>query len=191
MNRPERLNALTYGLVEDLHTALDFVDSQHEIRALIIGSRSRFLRGLDLTGSANSGTEDFGEQQQGMAVQQHIAELVHHISDTRQPIIAAINGAAAGGDLPLHALAILDTAVLSKFGTAFVPGNFRMRHWSQLMLPRLIGASRELMLTGRVIDSDEANRIGLVSNVTADEDLASTCLAVAREIREIALSASG
>ena len=56
------------------------------------------------------------------------------------------------------------------------------------MLPRLIGARFwELMLTGRVIDSDEANRIGLVSNVTADEDLASTCLAVAREIREIAL----
>ena len=52
------------------------------------------------------------------------------------------------------------------------------------MLPRLIGASRawELMLTGRVIDSEEANRIGLVSNVVADIDLPEQCLSVAREI---------
>ena len=49
MNRPERLNALTYGLVEDLHAALDFVDSQHEIRALIITGAGRgFCAGLDI-----------------------------------------------------------------------------------------------------------------------------------------------
>ena len=188
MNRPERLNALTYGLVEDLHTALDFVDSEHEIRALIITGAGRgFCAGLDLTGFGKiPGTEDFGEQQQGMAVQQHIAELVHHMRDTRQPIIAAINGAAAGGGFAIACASdIRYCGASAKFGTAFVRlGISGCDIGVSWMLPRLIGASRawELMLTGRVIDSDEANRIGLVSNVTADEDLASTCLAVAREI---------
>ena len=98
LNRPERLNAMTYGLVNDLHGALDAVDNDHAIRAVILtGSGRGFCAGLDLTGFGKiPGTEEFGEQQQGMAVQQYIAELVHHMRDVRQPIIAGVNGAAAG-----------------------------------------------------------------------------------------------
>jgi|TARA_Y100001970_G_scaffold294171_1_gene447915 enoyl-CoA hydratase len=188
MNRPERLNALTLGLVDDLHSALDFVDNDQEIRALIITGAGRgFCAGLDLTGFGKiPGTEDFGEQQQGMAIQQHIAELVHHMRDTRQPIIAAINGAAAGGGFAIACASdIRYCGASAKFGTAFVRlGISGCDIGVSWMLPRLIGASRawELMLTGRVVDSAEANRIGLVSNVTTDEELASTCLSVAQEI---------
>ena len=129
MNRPERLNALTYGLVEDLHTALDFVDSQHEIRALIITGAGRgFCAGLDLTGFGKFLAPKILVSNSRAWRQQHIAELVHHMRDTRQPIIAAINGAVAGGDLS-DALAILDTAVLQlNLVRHSSDWNFRMRY---------------------------------------------------------------
>ena len=188
LNRPERLNAMTYGLVNDLHAALDSIDQDHTIRAVILTGAGRgFCAGLDLTGFGQiPGTEEFGEQQQGMAVQQYIAELVHHMRDIRQPIIAGVNGAAAGGGFALACASdVRYCASSAKFGTAFVRlGISGCDIGVSWMLPRLIGASRawELMLTGRVIDSHEANRIGLVSNVVADEDLPEQCLSGAREI---------
>ena len=83
LNRPERLNAMTYGLVTDLHGALDAIDNDHSTRAIILTGAGRgFCAGLDLTGFGKiPGTEEFGEQQQGMAVQQYIAELVHHMRE--------------------------------------------------------------------------------------------------------------
>jgi enoyl-CoA hydratase len=188
LNRPERLNALTYGLVSDLHEALDLVDGNHDIRSVIITGAGRgFCAGLDLTGFGTvPGTEGFGQQQAGMAVQQYIAELVHHMRDVRQPIISAINGAAAGGGFAIACASdVRYSAASAKFGTAFVRlGISGCDIGVSWMLPRLIGASRawELLLTGRVFDAEEANRIGLVSNVVADEDLMDTCLAVSAEI---------
>ena len=188
LNRPERLNAMTHGLVTDLHEALDFFDSSHSVRVLILTGAGRgFCAGLDLTGFGKiPGTESFGEQQQGMAVQQHIAELVHHMRDVRQPIIAAVNGAAAGGGFALACASdVRYCGASAKFGTAFVRlGISGCDIGVSWMLPRLIGASRawELMLTGRVIDAEEANRIGLVSNVVSDADLQDKCLTIAREI---------
>ena len=188
LNMPERLNAMTYGLVADLHAALDDIDNDHSTRVVILTGAGRgFCAGLDLTGFGKiPGTEEFGEQQQGMAVQQYIAELVHRMRDVRQPIIAGVNGAAAGGGFALACASdVRYCGASAKFGTAFVRlGISGCDIGVSWMLPRLIGASRawELMLTGRVIDAQEANRIGLVTNVVADEDLAEKCLSVAREI---------
>ena len=141
--------------------------------------------GIDF-GSRGVGTEEFGEQQKGMAIQQYIADLVHHMRDVRQPIIAAINGAAAGGGFAIACASdIRYCGQSAKFGTAFVRlGISGCDIGVSWMLPRLIGASRawELMLTGRVFDASEANRIGLVSNVVSDDELLKTALTVAREI---------
>jgi len=188
LNRPERLNAMTYGLITDLHEAFDLIDGAHSVRAVILTGAGRgFCAGLDLTGFGKiPGTESFGEQQQGMAIQQHIADLVHHMRDVRQPIIAAINGASAGGGFALACASdVRYCGSSAKFGTAFVRlGISGCDIGVSWMLPRLIGASRawELMLTGRVIDAEEANRIGLVSNVVADDELQDKCLSVAKEI---------
>ena len=186
--RPESLNALTYELVKELHEVLDQVDQDHDVRAIIItGSGRGFCDGLDLKGFGQvPGTEEFGEQQKGMAIQQYIADLVHHMRDVRQPIIAAINGAAAGGGFAIACASdIRYCGQSAKFGTAFVRlGISGCDIGVSWMLPRLIGASRawELMLTGRVFDASEANRIGLVSNVVSDDELLKTALTVAREI---------
>ncbi|MCY3947583.1 MAG: enoyl-CoA hydratase-related protein [Acidimicrobiaceae bacterium] len=187
-NRPERLNAITHGLVSELHDALSAVDNDHDTRAIVLTGAGRgFCAGLDLTGYGTvPGTEDHGDPQRGMAVQQGIAELVHHMRDVRQPIIAAINGAAAGGGFAIACASdVRYCAETAKFGTAFVRlGISGCDIGVSWMLPRLIGASRawELLLTGRVFDAAEADRIGLVSAVAPDEDLMDTCLGVAAEI---------
>lgn len=188
LNRPDRLNALTRELVDDMHSALDAVDADHSCRAVILtGAGKGFCAGLDLNGFGTiPGTEDFGRPQQGMAVQQHIAEVVHHLRAVRQPVIAAINGAAAGGGLA-WALAcdIRYGAESAKYGTAFIRlGISGCDMGVSWLLPRLIGASRawELILTGRVIDAAEADRLGIVSRTVPDDELMDSVLAVASEI---------
>ena len=188
LNRPDRLNALTRELVDDMHAALDVVDADHTCRAVILTGAGRgFCAGLDLNGFGTiPGTEDLGRPQQGMAVQQHIAEVVHHLRAVRQPVIAAINGAAAGGGLAWALAAdIRYGAASAKYGTAFIRlGLSGCDMGVSWLLPRLIGASRawELILTGRVIDSAEADRLGIVSRTVPDAELMDTCLAVADEI---------
>lgn len=188
LNRPEQLNALTRELVDEMHVALDAVDADHSCRAVILTGAGRgFCAGLDLNGfGIVPGTEEFGRAQRGMATQQLIAEVVHHLRAVRQPVIAAINGAAAGGGLAWSlACDIRYCADSAKFGTAFIRlGLSGCDMGVSWLLPRLIGASRawELILTGRVVDAAEADRIGIVSRSVPDDELMDRCLEVAGEI---------
>jgi len=188
MNRPDRLNALTLELVDEMHAALDAVHADHDCRVVILTGAGRgFSAGLDLNGfGVIPGTEDLGGPQRMLAVQQHIAAVVHHIRGIRQPVIAAINGPAAGGAYAWScACDIRYCSSSARFATAFVrlgiSGCDMGISWT---LPRLIGASRawELILTGRVIDAAEAERLGIVSRSVPDDDLIDTVLAVAAEI---------
>jgi enoyl-CoA hydratase len=189
LNRPEKLNALTYDLVSELHAALDGVDRDQNCRVVVVTGAGRgFCAGLDLGGFGTvPGTEDLGKPQQGMAVQQYIATLVPRMRDTRQPIIAAINGPCAGGGLAI-ALAsdIRICAESARFGTAFVRlGLSGCDIGVSWLLPRLIGASRawELLLTGRIFDSAEADRLGLVAQRVPDAELGATALVHAERIK--------
>ena len=188
LHRPERLNSLTRELVDEMLDALDAVDADHDCRAVILtGAGAGFCAGLDLNGFGQiPGTEGLGRPQQGMAVQQHIADVVHRLRGVRQPVIAAVNGAAAGGGMA-WALAcdIRYCAESAKFGTAFIRlGLSGCDMGVSWLLPRLIGASRawELILTGRVIDAAEADRLGIVSRAVPDDELMDRCLSVAAEI---------
>ncbi len=188
LNRPERLNALSQELVQELHTAFDAIKADHDCRVVILTGAGRgFCAGLDLNGFGTiPGTEDQGRPQQGMATQQFIATLVPHLRSLRQPVVAAVNGAAAGGGFAL-ALAS-DVRICSrsaKFGTAFVRlGISGCDIGVSWLLPRLIGASRawELLLTGRVFDAEEADKLGLVTRLVDDDDLQAEALDVARQI---------
>jgi enoyl-CoA hydratase len=103
-----------------------------------------------------------------------------------QPIIAAVNGAAAGGGLALVlASDIRLGAQSSKFNVAFVRIGFSACDiGTSWLLPRIVGASRaqELMLTGRIFDSAEALRIGLLVDVVADDQLMAAALAKADQV---------
>jgi enoyl-CoA hydratase len=188
LDRPDRLNAMNHELVADLHDALDDVHADRSCRAVVLtGSGRGFCAGLDLReGAGVPGTEGLGRAQAGMATQQHIARLIPHLRAVRQPVIAAVNGPAAGGGLALALGCDVRVAAASaRFNVAFVRiGLSGCDIGVSWMLPRLIGASAafELLLTGRIIDADEALRIGLVGRVVPDGDVVDAALGIAGEI---------
>jgi len=188
LDRPERLNAMSYELVADLHATLDEVHADRGCRVVVLTGAGRgFCSGLDLKEIPTvPGTEGQGRASAGMATQQHIARLVPHLRSVRQPVIAAVNGPATGGGLALALACDVRLASASAcFNVAFIKvGLSGCDIGVSWLLPRLIGASAafELLLTGRMIDADEARRIGLVSRVVADGDVVDAALGVADEI---------
>lgn len=188
LNRPDRLNAMNHELVQDLHDAFDDLRADHDCRVVVLTGAGRgFCAGLDLKGAGRApGTDGLGRVPAGMLSQQHIASLVPKMRSLRQPIIAAVNGPAAGGGLAL-ALAsdVRLAAPEARFNVAFVRiGLSGCDIGVSWLLPRLIGASRafELLLTGRIIDAAEADRLGLVSRVVDDRPVLDAALDVADEI---------
>ena len=188
LNRPDRLNAMNYELIAGLHSALDQIRTERSARVVVLTGAGRgFCAGLDLAGGASvPGTEDMDSTRSGFATQQHIASLVPKMRSLPQPIIAAVNGPAAGGGLALAlACDVRLAAESARFNVAFVKlGLSGCDIGVSWLLPRLIGASAafELMLTGRLIPAEEARRIGLVSRVVADEELEAAAMGVAEEI---------
>lgn len=188
LNRPDRLNAMTSELVESLHRHFDDLAVNHRCRVVILTGAGRgFCAGLDLTGyGVAPHSEDIGATQRGFATQKHIATLVTHMRSMPQPIIAAVNGAAAGGGLALVlASDVRIGGEASKFNVAFVRIGFSACDiGTSWLLPRIVGVARaqELMLTGRVFDSSEAYRIGLLVDVVPDDRLLDTALDKADEI---------
>lgn len=188
LDRPERLNAISPRLLEDLHARLADLAEDRSCRAVVLTGRGRgFCAGLDL--AERHGDPDAAARrtaQDRMRVQKRIAALVPALRGLPQPVIAAVNGPAAGGGLALALASDVRIAGESaRFGDAFVRiGLSGCDIGVSWLLPRLIGASRafELLITGRVIDAAEADRIGLVSRVVPDAALRETALGVAREI---------
>jgi enoyl-CoA hydratase len=174
LNRPAKLNAMDVALVEALHDALGAVAADRDCRAVVLTGAGRgFCAGLDLGGYGEApDAAGRGPVGAGFATQQHIAALVPRLRSLPQPVIAAVNGPAAGGGLALALASDIRLAAASaRFNVAFVRiGLSGCDIGVSWLLPRLIGASRawELMLTGRIVDSAEADRIGLVTRVVAD-----------------------
>ena len=169
LNRPERLNAMNYDLVRGLYDALDELSADPTCRVIVLTGAGRgFCAGLDLSeGASPPTTAGLGRAQAGMTVQKLIAGLVPKMRSLPQPVIAAVNGAASGGGLALALASDVRVASQSaRFNVAFIRvGLSGCDIGVSWMLPRLIGASRafELLLTGRLIDAAEADRIGLVT----------------------------
>jgi enoyl-CoA hydratase len=185
LNRPDKLNAMDVGLVSDLHAALDEAGADRSCRAIVVTGAGRgFCSGLDLAGyGAAPDAADRGPVGAGFATQQHIAALIPRLRSLHQPVIAAVNGPAAGGGLALAlGTDVRIAAASARFNVAFVRiGLSGCDIGVSWLLPRLIGASRawELMLTGRVIDSDEAERLGLVTRVVPDGSVVEAALETA------------
>ncbi len=188
LDRPERLNAMSHELVADLHKALTAVGEDRDCRVVVITGEGRgFCAGLDLKGAGTGPhADEWGGPGAGLLGQQHIAKLIPHMRSLRQPVISAVNGPAAGGGLAIALGSDIRIAAESaKFNVAFIRiGLSACDIGVSWLLPRLIGASRawELMLTGRIIDAAEADRIGLVVRVVPDGSVVDSALETARLI---------
>ena len=188
LNRPERLNAMTAELVEDLHRTLAGLAVDRSCRVIVLTGNGRgFCAGLDLGGYGSAPhTEGMGSTQASFEVQKHIANLITSLRSLPQPVIAAVNGAAAGGGLALVLGSDIRIASsTSKFNVAFVRVGFSACDiGTSWLLPRIVGVARaqELMLTGRIFDADEALRIGLVVDIVEPENLLEAAFAKAQEI---------
>jgi enoyl-CoA hydratase len=189
LTRPERLNAISPELLDDLHAELVRLAEDRTCRVVVLTGRGRgFCAGLDLVERHGDAAATVGGRsaQDRMRLQKRIAALVPALRGLPQPVVAAVNGPAAGGGLALALASDVRIAAASaRFGDAFVRiGLSGCDIGVSWLLPRLIGASRafELLLTGRIVDAAEADRIGLVSRVVPDEQLRDAALGVAREI---------
>jgi enoyl-CoA hydratase len=188
LNRPNELNAMTSELCEELHEELHRIAIDRSIRAVILTGAGRgFCAGLDLHGyGAAPGNDGSDESRDRLANQQHMSTLVLGLRELPQPVIAAVNGPAAGFGLALALGSdIRYAAPEAVFRAAFINiGVSNCDMGTSWLLPRLIGASRshELMLTGRRIDAEEALRIGLVAEVVGDGGLAARAAEAAEEI---------
>jgi enoyl-CoA hydratase len=103
MNRPDKLNAMTSAMVESLHETFSKIGKSRDVRVVVLtGSGRGFCAGLDLGGYGEApGFEWKGSVEKGFAVQKHIASLIPKMRSIPQPIIAAVNGPAAGGGFAL------------------------------------------------------------------------------------------
>lgn len=188
LNRPDRLNALTHDLVAELHDRLRVVGADPAVRAIVLTGAGRgFCAGIDLGGpGAPASAAGWGGPGEGFAAQQHIAELVLALRRLRQPVISAVNGPAAGGGFALALASDVRVADrTARFNAAFVRiGLSGCDIGVSWLLPRLIGAGRawELLLTGRLVDADEADRLGLLTRLVAEGGAVDAALEIAEAI---------
>jgi len=192
LNRPEHLNAMTSALCEALHEQLQLIASDRSCRAVILTGAGRgFCAGLDLGGyGAAPGNDGSDEARDRLGNQQHMSTLVLGVRALPQPVIAAVNGPAAGFGMALAlGCDIRFAAREAVFRVAFINiGVSNCDMGTSWLLPRLIGASRshELMLTGRRVDAEEALRIGLVADVVAADELPGRAFEAAEQIASLA-----
>ncbi|MGE3448778.1 MAG: enoyl-CoA hydratase/isomerase family protein [Microbacteriaceae bacterium] len=188
LDRPEVLNAMNAELVAALHEQLDAAAADPSCRIVILTGAGRgFSAGLDLQGYGIApGTRGDGPVQRLFASQQHIVGLISHLRRLPVPVIAAVNGPAAGGGFALVLGSDVRIAARSAtFNAAFVRiGLSGCDIGTSWLLPKLVGVGRahELMLTGRIVDAAEAARIGLVLDVVDDDDLERSALEHAASI---------
>jgi enoyl-CoA hydratase/carnithine racemase len=185
LNRPERLNALGGTLRDDLHDALTRASADPDVRVMIItGAGKGFCAGGDVK-AMNEAKEGQRERPLLEKIAPGRDRTLLAMREAPQPIIAAINGAAAGAGMNLALgcdIRIASTA--AKFSQAFVKRGLHPDWGGTYFLPRVIGMARaaEMIFTGEVVDAAEALRLGLVSRVVAPEALLPTAGELARRI---------
>jgi 2-(1,2-epoxy-1,2-dihydrophenyl)acetyl-CoA isomerase len=185
LNRPERLNALGDTLRDDLYAAVLRASQDAAIRVMVVtGSGKGFCAGGDVK-AMNEVKEGRAERPLIDKVAPLRDRVLLAMRDAPQPIIAAVNGAAAGAGMNLALGCDIRLASTSaKFTQAFVKRGLHPDWGGTYFLPRLVGMAKacELIFTGDVIDAQEALRLGVVSAVHPPEELMPAAYELARKI---------
>jgi enoyl-CoA hydratase/carnithine racemase len=191
LNRPDRLNAITPTMMSEISQVVEAVDLDPALRSVVVTGAGRgFCAGLDMIGVDEQppGSETVGPIARGFMGQDQIATVNERIHRSRKPWIAAVNGPCVGGGFALALACDIRLAARSaSFGAVFLKiGVSNCDMGTSYFLPRYVGASRsaELLLTGRIFDADEADRIGLVAALVDDDQLMSHAAETAGLIAE-------
>jgi enoyl-CoA hydratase len=188
LNRPERMNAMAFDVMVPFKEALEEVSFDNDTRVVIVtGTGHGFCSGADLEDPGwmeiFDGLTMPGIARRAMRILDDVIKAIHSM---HQPVIGAINGAAIGGGF---CLAMATDIRVASEAAYFRPAGINNGLTSgelglSYMLPRAIGSSRafEIMLTGRDVDAEEAERIGIVSRVVHQEQLLEECFHIAERI---------
>lgn len=187
LNRPESRNAYSDAMIDSLVRALDQAESDDDVRVVILtGSGKSFHAGGDLK-AMKGGTGMFAGGP--VALRRQYIDGIHRIptrlSQFDKPIIAAINGAAIGAGLDLACMCDVRIAARgAKLGSTFVKVGLVPGDGGAYFLTRVVGFARalEMVLTGRILETDEALAMGLVHQVVERESLAQAAQTMARAI---------
>lgn len=184
LNRPDRFNALTFAMFDELTALCQDLEGDSDTRAVVLtGAGSGFCSGLDL--DAVGQLVDLTPQE-FLRGQEKWAGVSLALRRLTTPVIAAVNGPAAGAGMSI-ALAC-DMRVVStaaRFNAAFIRvGLTGGDIGSSWLLPRIVGVgvANELLMTGRFVSAEEAGRIGLANRVVPPEDLLSSAFDLARAV---------
>ncbi|MCP4191322.1 MAG: enoyl-CoA hydratase [Planctomycetaceae bacterium] len=187
LNRPDRLNALTRELEDELFHAMKQAEGDDEVRVIILtGAGRAFCAGADLEALSwiagiDWSTENLVEVREKLLPPRRSSQALVDFQRTysyfpaiSKPVIAAINGPSVGLGfiLPLYC-DVRFASDQARFGTAFAQRGLIAEHGVSWILPRLIGISNalDLLYSARMIEAEEAFRIGLVSRVISAESL--------------------
>jgi enoyl-CoA hydratase/carnithine racemase len=178
LNRPEKLNALSFGLVRELDEALTEFEKDDAVKAVILtaaGERA-FSAGADIHEMAGLSSEELAQRQAFRS------EATWHVATFAKPLIGAINGLAYGG------AALLSSSLDLRIGCEKTQFRFLAASYGRVnstwSLPLLVGLpkAKELLYTGRVVAAEEAERIGLLNQIVPAARLVETAVEIGQMI---------
>lgn len=182
LNRPERLNALSQQLRLDLKNALEVADTSNEVRAIIITGAGRgFCSGGDVK-AMNEANESGTAGPLNDKIAPVRDQVVLAMRNSDKPVIAAVNGPAAGAGMNIAlACDIRVASDTARFGQTFSRRGLHPDWGGTYFLPRIVGMAKacELIWSGKMIDAEEALHLGIVSEVTEPGVLLETAQALA------------
>lgn len=180
LNRPDALNALSSGLLEELGKVLEEIREDDDIRSVVItGAGRSFSVGADLSEAGSGGEE---EMRARIELGQEVFDSIETFD---KPVIASINGYALGGGLELAAACDMRIASeKASFGNPEVNIGLIPSWGGCVRIPKLIGKAQaaKIILTGERIDAEEAEKIGLVNQVVPPDELESTTMYLAGQL---------
>jgi enoyl-CoA hydratase len=188
LNRPERMNSMAFDVMVPLKKVLDELTYDNSVRVIVLTGAGRgFSSGADHKSAGSVPNVDgLTRPTYALRSMQVLDDVILGLRRMHQPVIAAVNGAAIGGGLCLALACDIRVAASGAYFRAAGINNGLTASELGLsyLLPRAIGSSRafELMLTGRDVDAQEAERVGLVSRAVPEEDLLEVCYQMAEGI---------